>query len=94
VPIARYRTKPVIVEAWWVTDEETYDIANWTGASVLLDGDIQVLMVPVGPGLVATYPGDYIIRFPDGTYDVKRPDGMAAVYESYEAPLIEELPEV
>jgi hypothetical protein len=83
---ARYRKKPVEIEAWQLkadgenSEEEMTAIASWCGGSYELDGDDSIYISTL-EGTMTASPGDWIICGVKGEFYPCKPDVFAATYE-------------
>lgn len=81
--MAKYRKKPVEVEARLYTGDNWVDIASW-----LREFDVRIGMTNTGSASIPTLagtmyatPGDYIIRGVQGEFYPCKPDIFDATYE-------------
>ena len=78
--MAKYRKKPVVIEAWRFHDEEDINaIYSALGDHIGTDGESVVIYTLEGAMTVS--PGDYIIRGVKGEFYPCKPDIFAATYE-------------
>lgn len=81
--MAKYRKKPVVIEAMQYRDEGDFNMIRlFVGPTMTLHqlGD-QKIGLPTLEGTMAANPGDWIIRGVKGEYYPCKPDIFAATYE-------------
>ena len=88
--MAKYRKKPIVIEAVQYTPESCVAICAWIGVAheIGFDRDIcgvDVLSIPTPEGVMEASPGDYIVRGVKGEFYPVKPDIFAATYEPVEA---------
>lgn len=87
MPVARYRKKPVEIEAfhWDGSDACALDIVEWAGGAVKRRGrnaeGNEWLKVSTLEGEMAATPGDFIIKGIAGEFYPCKPDIFAGSYE-------------
>ncbi|WP_121703366.1 hypothetical protein [Streptomyces sp. E5N298] len=86
--MARYRKKPVEIEARQLTPETVHDIKQWVGASARIHTDGVPLGAPVKlaihtlEGVMLADFGDFIIQGVQGEFYPCREDIFRATYEA------------
>ncbi len=87
----RWRKKPVVIEAWQLTQMNAADVAAWCGGDIynferLADGeDIWVgLTILTLEGEMLAQPGDWVIKGVQGEFYPCKPDIFAETYEPVE----------
>jgi hypothetical protein len=79
--MARYRKKPVEIEAWCNDGSMMPDwVANACTGGELIEGD-GPLFIPTLEGVMEARPGDWIIRGVKGELYPCKPDIFAATYD-------------
>ena len=80
--MAKYRKKPVVIEARELTADTLLEVAMWSNAKgqVLNDGAIEFI-IPTYEGPIYAKLGDYIIKGVDGGFYSCKPHVFAASYE-------------
>lgn len=84
--MAKYRKKPVVVEAMLLEDSaESADgiirWANWHGVRIIPGPAQNSLTIPTLEGTMEARPGDYIIKGVKDEFYPCKPDVFAATYE-------------
>lgn len=80
--MARYRKKPVVIEAWqWDGGAGSDERPDWVRAVCFRRFGDQALVVPSLEGDMIASPGDWIIRGIKGEVYPCKPDIFAATYE-------------
>lgn len=79
--MARYRKKPVVIEARKVVIEEFFAIAEWCGGQCRTSGSI---IIPTLEGEMRAVMGDYIIKGIKGEFYPCQPDIFDATYDPVE----------
>ncbi len=85
--MARYRKKPVEIEARQLTPETLYSIKRWIGAArihtdgVPLGAPVKLAIETLEGVMLADF-GDFIIRGVQGEFYPCKPDIFAATYEA------------
>ena len=89
--MAKYRKKPVIVEALHFEGRDAGRVVDWinsNGGTAAIVGDhLHIKTLEDGPNGEAKHvadPGDYIIRGVQGEFYACKPDIFAATYEPAE----------
>lgn len=89
--MARYRKKPVEVEAMRFTDLDSYlSIIDWwksiyegtLSAEEMFEYRTPIMLVNTLEGTMAANPGDYIIKGVQGEFYPCKPDIFEATYEA------------
>lgn len=96
----KFRKKPVVIEAWTVTElnraaksqwsdlpvsvRESYERGGWVFGAVLTDGRTVGIYVPTEEGNLFASPADWIIKGVQGEFYPCKPDIFAATYEPVE----------
>jgi len=86
--MARYRKKPVVIEAMEYQPERIHDIWEWAGADVVYgpaDGDNSAYIETL-EGRMEARPGDWIIKGVKGEFYPCKPDIFEQTYEPAEVP--------
>lgn len=78
--MAKYRKKPVVVEAIRWTGDNTSEVASFMSGKSVKYGD-GVLVIPTLEGDMIAHVGDWIIRGVYGEYYPCKPDVFAMTYE-------------
>ena len=83
LPVARFRKKPVVVEAIRVGSIPHLTLAAWCGGSRLkADGNkIAGILIPTLEGVMRADHGDWIIKGVQGEFYPCKPDIFEATYE-------------
>ena len=82
--MAKFRKKPVVVEAiQWITGYAA-TISEWGGAAVQFDQANQVFRIRTLEGVMIAQKGDYIIKGISGEFYPCKPDIFQATYEPVE----------
>lgn len=84
---ARYRKRPVVIDALLFDGGNGADVADWSGGTV----DEDRVMIPTIEGDLTASPGDYVIRGVAGEFYPCKPDIFAATYEPTGEPARSEL---
>ncbi len=86
--VAKYRKKPVVIEAWQLTTTNGEDVASWCGGKYERDAkpsdptDVAVsVVIPTLEGNMRANIADYVIRGVQGEYYPCKPDIFTATYE-------------
>lgn len=94
---AKFRKKPVVIEAWQLALDNIEQVSDWTMAGIVASGErnTDVSATLAGPdahmdintleGVMRADIGDWIIRGIKGEFYPCKPDIFAATYEA-EAP--------
>ncbi len=77
--MAKYRKKPVIIEAIQWTGNISPDIQNFLGTEIVLEG--KNLVINTLEGVMHARPGDYIIRGVKEEFYPCKPDVFKITYE-------------
>lgn len=79
----KYRKKPVVIEAWLVTDDpdDNDALLEWLGDEAYLDDDDDIAIDTL-EGTMTARTGDYIIRGVKGEFYPCKPDIFEATYEA------------
>lgn len=89
--MAKYRNKPVVIEARQFTEKTRTDVVSWSGArNTAIDDDgcqyeTQNISIKTLEGEMMARPGDWIIRGVAGEFYPCQPDIFEATYEPVEA---------
>lgn len=81
--MAKYRKKPVIIEAIQWTGNISPDIQNFLGTEIVLEG--KNLLINTLEGVMHARPGDYIIRGVSGELYPCKSDIFRKTYDLVEA---------
>lgn len=78
--VIRCRKRPVEGQAVQLTEDADWEeIARWCGGEV---GDgVPKLLVPIGGGWVAAYPGWWVVKDADDRFTAVHPSTFAQTYE-------------
>ena len=79
--MAKYRKKPVVIEAVQFTGANWAEIQAFAGMDVQLDDIAVLLKIPTLEGVMQADKGDWIIRGIKGELYPCKPDIFAATYE-------------
>ncbi len=80
--MAKYRKKPVVIEARELTRESLIEIALWSNAKGQVhNDDIISFIIPTFEGQVHAELGDWIIKGVNGDFYSCKPHIFAATYE-------------
>lgn len=80
--MARYRKKPVVIEAIQYTGHNAVEVMAWAGVPEIteeFEGGIEVASLE---GTMRADPGDFVIRGVKGELYPCKPDVFEATYES------------
>lgn len=82
----RFRKRPVVIEAWLLSDENAFEVASWCGGEAYqryLFGEPQEMIVeiPTLEGVMEANRGDFIIKGSRGEFYPCKPTVFADVYE-------------
>lgn len=80
--MAKYRKKPVVIEAVQWKGYPTNSMLTHLGGSVLMDGGSGFMVIETLEGKLYATPGDWIIRGVKGEYYPCKPDIFEQTYES------------
>lgn len=86
-PIAKYRKKPVVIEAWQVTYENRFEVAEWCGGTAQRSapsGTIYaagLIRISTLEGNLWASDGDFIIKGVKGEFYPCKPDIFEMTYE-------------
>jgi hypothetical protein len=81
--MAKFRKKPVEIEARRVGVEGWNSIANWCGGEILKDGKkFSCILIKTLEGTMRADDGDWIIRGVNGEYYPCKPDIFEQTYEA------------
>ena len=85
--MAKYRKKPVVIEAhqWLATNSSWDAIYAWAGKNIECDSAQMTLVVATLEGVMHADPGDWIIKGVKGEFYPCKPDIFEATYEAVEA---------
>ena len=81
---AKYRKKPVVIEAMQLTADNVHEAAAWSGADLGYTFGApapDALDIHTLEGTMAAHLGDWIIRGVQGEFYPCKPDIFAATYE-------------
>lgn len=82
--MAKYRKKPVVIEAVrWMTDNYA-EIEMFMGGEILSEKDGGTLLIPTLEGDMIANPFDWIIKGVKGEFYPCKPDIFEATYEAAE----------
>ena len=84
--MAKYRKKPVVIEAHKFTDENKNQVFNWIRCNteaMFLDGKPAIKIQTLEGDLIATL-GDYVIKGIQGEFYPCKPDIFELTYEPVE----------
>jgi len=98
--MAKYGKKPVVIEAWPVSELNAAAAANWKALPKAIadayekggwvfgarDGDRRGIFIPTLEGSLFAAPEDMVIRGVKGEFYPCKPDIFAATYEAVEEP--------
>lgn len=79
-----FKKKPVVIEAFQLTDTTVDEIAAWCGGrivAVTFGGGLEGIEIPTLEGRMLATPGDYVIRGVKGEFYPCKPDIFAASYD-------------
>ncbi len=82
--MAKYRKKPVVIEAEKFTNETKDRVLRWVGASAYAsyeNGKIPVIKIDTREGVMTGCFGDFIIKGIQGEFYPCKPDIFEATYE-------------
>ena len=81
--MARYRKKPVIIEAELLTRDNFEAVGEWAGVAECwgLDAPIPALHIRTLEGTMKAHLGDYVIKGVQGEFYPCKPGIFAATYE-------------
>jgi hypothetical protein len=82
--MAKFRKKPVVIEAMQYTGRNALDVMGWAGDAGLtgeVDGAVEITTLE---GTMRADPGDWVIRGVKGELYPCKPDIFAATYEPAE----------
>jgi hypothetical protein len=79
--MARYRKKPVVVDAWQFTPEACATVPRWVKGAWDKIGGVDFLLIETLEGTMRAAVGDYIIRGVKGELYPCKPDIFEATYE-------------
>ena len=88
--MAKYRKKPVVIEAIQLTDESVVEIINWTTDYINIEIDtdendnIIGMIIPTLEGAMKASMNDYIIKGIQGEFYPCKPEIFEATYELVE----------
>lgn len=83
--MAKYRKKPVVIEAVEYTGTFDEKLAEWCGGRIVgLGQGFAKIEIDTLEGVVTASPGDYIIRGVQGEFYPCKPDIFDATYERVE----------
>ena len=88
--MAKYRKKPVVIEAIQLTDESIIEIINWTTDYINIEIDtdendnIIGMIIPTLEGAMKASMNDYIIRGVQGEFYPCKPNIFEQTYELIE----------
>jgi hypothetical protein len=79
----RYRKKPEIIEAIQYTGDNEQDVAHFIGQLTFLPHyrNGEQLMIPIGGGVMILHLGVWVIREPDGTFNLMNDTVFTDRYE-------------
>lgn len=80
--MAKYRKKPVVIEAWQNTDDSEFP--EWVDDADVGREPGGVILIDTLEGVMRAQPGDWIIRGVKGEIYPCKPDIFAATYEHVE----------
>ena len=83
--MARYRKKPVEVEAVRFTGENADEIGHFAGFNAFKAGREGALKIKTLEGVMTVSPGDYVIRGVQGEHYPCKPDIFEQTYDAVEA---------
>ena len=80
---ARFRKKPVVIEAMKVLRENLTEVRKWVGVAPLYDRDYEAvyLIIPTLEGDHRANEGDWIVKGIKGEFYPCKPDIFEATYE-------------
>lgn len=84
--MAKFREKPVVIEAVQFTDEYKDRVANWitrNTAAIFID-DRPALKIQTPEGVMIANLGDWVIRDVEGAFRPCKPDIFTKTYEPVE----------
>ena len=85
--MAKYRKKPVVIDAEQLTEANLSTVAKFMGAQFRLSTDgaaAPQVIIPTLEGNMTASVGDWIIRGVQGEFYPCKPDIFAATYEAVE----------
>jgi hypothetical protein len=84
--VARYRKKPVVIEAMEMTPRNVMQVAAWCGGHgyTLENSDSAFVDITTLEGVMTAQLGDYIIKGVQGEFYPCKPDIFEATYEVVE----------
>lgn len=77
--VAKYRKKPVVIEAWQNSDENEFP--EWVSKADVGREPGGVILINTLEGVMKAMPGDYIIQGVQGEVYPCKPDIFEATYE-------------
>ena len=80
--MARYRKKPVEIEAVQFTGENADEIGHFAGLAVSVAGRDHHLQIKTLEGIMTVSSGDWVIRGVKGEFYPCKPDIFEATYEA------------
>lgn len=82
--MAKYRKKPVVIEAVQFTGENLEEIGHFAGLNAQLAGRERRLEIKTKEGVMTANPGDYIIKGVQGEFYPIKEDIFEKTYEPVE----------
>lgn len=82
--MARFRKKPVVIEAVLFTGDNGVEIGHFAGLTARIAGRDRHLEISTLEGVMKASPGDWIIKGVQGEFYPCKPDIFAATYEAVE----------
>jgi len=78
-----YRKKPVVVEAWQLTEDNFYAVGDWAGVRECWDlaAPEPALHIKTVEGTMKAFPGDWVIKGAAGEFYPCKPGIFEATYE-------------
>lgn len=82
--MAKFRKKPVVVEAIQYTGRNSMDVLAWAKTPEISEDFTGGIEIPTPGGVVRADPWDWVIRGVAGEFYPCKPDVFTATYEAVE----------
>jgi hypothetical protein len=82
--VAKFRKKPIVIEAVRYTSETYGDVLAWLGPAGELSPNGVLLAIHTDSGVMTAAPGDWILKGTKGEFYPCKADIFAEIYESAE----------
>ena len=82
--MAKYRKKPVVIEAIEFTGDNADEVGRFAGLDAFIAGREKALNIKTLEGSLKVSPGDYVIRGVSGEHYPCKPDIFWQTYEPVE----------